>query len=45
MHFESIPGEKGAQLVFGLEWRAYSAKGGRAERRRYAQDLGGDAFR
>ena len=44
MHFESIPGEKGAQLVFGLEWRAYSAKGGRAERRRYAQDLGATHF-
>ncbi|MDR5776873.1 MULTISPECIES: hypothetical protein [unclassified Caballeronia] len=40
MHFESIPGEKGAKLVFGLEWRAYSAKGASAERRRYAQDLG-----
>ncbi|MDR5826006.1 hypothetical protein [Caballeronia sp. LZ043] len=40
MHFESIPGEKGAKLVFGLEWRAYAVKGAAAERRRYAQDLG-----
>ncbi|WP_321794642.1 hypothetical protein [Caballeronia sp. J97] len=40
MHFESIPGEKGAKLVFGLEWRAYSAKGARGERRRYAHELG-----
>ncbi|SAK57445.1 hypothetical protein AWB76_02451 [Caballeronia temeraria] len=39
MHFESIPGEKGAKLVFGLEWRAYSPKGARAERRHYAQGL------
>lgn len=38
MHFESIPGEKGAKLAFGLEWRAYSTKGSRAERRHYAQE-------
>jgi hypothetical protein len=40
MHFESIPGEKGAKLAFGLEWRAYSAKGSRAERREYAKESG-----
>lgn len=40
MHFESIPGEKGTRLAFGLEWRAYSAKGARAERRRSAHELG-----
>ncbi|KNH04978.1 hypothetical protein BRCH_00773c [Candidatus Burkholderia brachyanthoides] len=40
MHFESIPGEKGAKLVFGLDWRAYSAKGASVERRQYTQDSG-----
>jgi hypothetical protein len=40
MHFESIPGEKGAKLVFGLDWRAYSAKGARAERRHYVEESG-----
>ncbi|AQH05267.1 hypothetical protein A9R05_40230 (plasmid) [Burkholderia sp. KK1] len=40
MHFESIPGEKGARLVFGLDWRAYSAKGARAERRHYVEESG-----
>jgi hypothetical protein len=39
MHFEPIPGEKGARLVFGLEWRAYAIKGASAERRRYAQEF------
>ncbi|KDR40806.1 hypothetical protein [Caballeronia glathei] len=39
MHFEPIPGEKRAQLVFGLEWRAYAIKGARAERRRYAEEF------
>ncbi|WP_242681808.1 hypothetical protein [Paraburkholderia hospita] len=39
MHFETIPNEKKARLVFGLEWRAYATKGGAAERRRYAQEL------
>lgn len=39
MHFEPIPGEKRAQLVFGLEWRAYAIKGARAERCRYAEDF------
>jgi hypothetical protein len=40
LHFESIPGEKGAKLVFGLDWRAYSAKGARAERRHYIEESG-----
>ncbi|TDN59095.1 hypothetical protein [Paraburkholderia sp. BL10I2N1] len=41
MHItEPLPGEKSARLVFGLDWRAYPAKGGRAERRRYADDFG-----
>ena len=39
MFFETIPNEKKAKLVFGLEWRAYATKGGAAERRRYAQDF------
>lgn len=39
MHFETIPNEKNARLVFGLEWRAYATKGGSAERRRYAQEF------
>jgi hypothetical protein len=39
MDFETIPNEKKAKLVFGLEWRAYATRGGAAERRRYALDL------
>lgn len=39
MFFETIPNEKKAKLVFGLEWRAYATKGGAAERRRYAQEF------
>ncbi len=39
MHLEPIPGEKGARLVFGLEWRAYATKGASAERRRYAEQF------
>jgi hypothetical protein len=39
MHFETIPKEKGAKLVFGLEWRAYATKGAGAERRRYAHEF------
>ena len=39
MHFENIPGEKDARLVFGLEWRAYAIKGAAAERRRYAEEF------
>jgi hypothetical protein len=39
MFFETIPNEKKARLVFGLEWRAYATKGGAAERRRYAQEF------
>jgi hypothetical protein len=39
MHFETIPKEKGAKLVFGLEWRAYATKGAAADRRRYAEEF------
>jgi hypothetical protein len=39
MHFETIPNEKKARLVFGLDWRAYATKGAAAERRRYADEL------
>jgi hypothetical protein len=39
MHFENIPGERDARLVFGLEWRAYAIKGAAAERRRYAEEF------
>jgi len=44
MHFEPIPGEKDARLVFGLEWRAYAIKGASAERRRYAHEFGATHF-
>ncbi|SOE97473.1 hypothetical protein SAMN05414139_10602 [Burkholderia sp. D7] len=44
MHFETIPNEKNARLVFGLEWRAYATKGGAAERRRYAQEFDATHF-
>jgi hypothetical protein len=37
---EPLPTDKRARLVFGLDWRAWPVKGGRAERRRYADDLG-----
>ncbi|MFL9963846.1 hypothetical protein PQR02_22820 [Paraburkholderia sediminicola] len=39
MHFESIPNERKARLVFGLDWRAYATKGAAGERRRYANEL------
>lgn len=40
MHItEPLPTDKRSRLVFGVEWRAYPVKGGKAERRRYA-----DAF-
>lgn len=39
MHFETIPNEKKARLVFGLDWRAYATKGAAGERRRYADEL------
>jgi hypothetical protein len=39
MHYETIPNEKRARLVFGLEWRAYATKGGAADRRRYAEEF------
>lgn len=36
MHItEPLPTDKRARLVFGIDWRAYPAKGGSAERRRY----------
>ncbi|BDC45305.1 hypothetical protein PTKU15_86020 [Paraburkholderia terrae] len=44
MHFENIPNEKKARLVFGLEWRAFATKGGGAERRRYAQEFDATHF-
>jgi hypothetical protein len=41
MHItEPLPGDRRARLAFGLDWRAYPVKGGRAERRRYADDFG-----
>jgi hypothetical protein len=41
MHItEPLPNDKRARLVFGLDWRAYPAKGSRAQRRRYADDFG-----
>ncbi|WP_175772982.1 hypothetical protein [Paraburkholderia phenazinium] len=41
MHItEPLPGDKGARLAFGLDWRAYPVKGAKAERRRYADDFG-----
>lgn len=41
MHItEPLPTDKRARLVFGLDWRAYPVKGGRAERRRYADAFG-----
>ncbi|MBU6486208.1 MAG: hypothetical protein KGQ57_00095 [Burkholderiales bacterium] len=41
MHItEPLPNDKRARLVFGLDWRAWPVKGGRAERRRYADDFG-----
>ncbi|WP_229013630.1 hypothetical protein [Paraburkholderia gardini] len=41
MHItEPLPTDKGARLVFGLDWRAYPVKGAKAERRRYADDFG-----
>ncbi|MFL9912011.1 hypothetical protein [Paraburkholderia sp. RL17-337-BIB-A] len=44
MHYETIPNEKKARLVFGLEWRAYATRGGAAERRRYAQEFDATHF-
>jgi hypothetical protein len=44
MHYETIPNEKKARLVFGLEWRAYATKGGAAERRRYAHEFDATHF-
>jgi hypothetical protein len=35
-----LPTDKKARLVFGLDWRAYPAKGAKAERRRYADGFG-----
>ncbi|SDR54348.1 Pilin accessory protein (PilO) [Paraburkholderia fungorum] len=35
-----LPTDKRARLVFGLDWRAYPAKGAKAERRRYADGFG-----
>src|SRR5476649_1447655 len=40
MHItDTLPGESRAKLVFGLDWRAYSAKGKRTVRSRYAEDF------
>jgi hypothetical protein len=36
---EPLPTDKRARLVFGLDWRAWPVKGGRSDRRRYADDL------
>lgn len=36
---EPIPGTKHDRLVFGLEWRAFEAKGAVDARRRYAREL------
>jgi hypothetical protein len=44
MHFETIPNEKKARLVFGLDWRAYATKGAAGERRRYAGELDATHF-
>lgn len=41
MHItEPLPSDKRARLVFGIDWRAYPVKGGKAERRRYADAFG-----
>ncbi|WP_321853557.1 hypothetical protein [Burkholderia cenocepacia] len=41
MHItEPLPTDKRARLVFGIDWRAYPVKGGKAERRRYADAFG-----
>ncbi|WGS55110.1 hypothetical protein LFL96_34735 (plasmid) [Paraburkholderia sp. D15] len=41
MHItEPLPTDRKARLVFGLDWRAYPAKGAKAERRRRADDFG-----
>ncbi|WP_321883991.1 hypothetical protein [Burkholderia cepacia] len=41
MHItEALPTDKRARLVFGIDWRAYPVKGGKAERRRYADAFG-----
>ncbi|TDA45590.1 hypothetical protein [Burkholderia pyrrocinia] len=38
MHItEPLPTDKRSRLVFGIDWRAYPVKGGKAERRRYAE--------
>ncbi|OJB07303.1 hypothetical protein BGV52_21130 [Burkholderia ubonensis] len=45
MHItEPLPTDKRARLVFGIDWRAYPVKGGRAERRRYADAFGATHF-
>jgi hypothetical protein len=45
MHItEPLPTDKRARLVFGLDWRAYPVKGGRGERRRYADAFGATHF-
>lgn len=41
MHItEPLPTDKRARLVFGIDWRAYPVKGGKGERRRYADAFG-----
>ncbi|MBN3785705.1 hypothetical protein [Burkholderia sp. Ac-20353] len=45
MHItEPLPSDKRARLVFGLDWRAYPVKGGKIERRRYADAFGSTHF-
>ncbi|MGF6996661.1 hypothetical protein P3T25_005036 [Paraburkholderia sp. GAS32] len=40
MHItDEIPGEKRARLIFGLDWRAYSTKGKKDGRGRYAESF------
>ncbi|MBN3776559.1 type 4b pilus protein PilO2 [Burkholderia sp. Ac-20345] len=41
MHItEPLPTDKRSRLVFGIDWRAYPVKGGKSERRRYADAFG-----
>lgn len=45
MHItEPLPTNKRARLVFGIDWRAYPVKGGRAERRRYTDAFNASHF-
>jgi hypothetical protein len=45
MHItEPLPGEKRARLVFGLDWRAWPAKGAKDGRSRYADDFGASHY-